>query len=124
MSLLVSTKIYTTRPGAAARVARDWRVVMVPDSDNTVDVLGLYNGISSHAFDELEPYVAIEGDQSIRAQVGRLETGPSQDIPLSVKLADAANAFGIYFKFFVRPEDASFGEGQGDQGTAETPRDN
>ena len=36
--------------------------------------------------------------------MGRLETGLSQDIPLSVKLADATNTFGIYFKFFIRLE--------------------
>ncbi len=75
---------------------------MVPDSNNTLDILGLYNAISSHAFDEQEPFVAIKGDQSVRAQVGRLETGQSQDISLSVKVADAVQAFGIYFKFFVK----------------------
>ena len=117
----MSTKIYyISRPRAAARVARDWRVVLVLDSNNTLDVLGLYNAISSHAFDEQEPFVAIEGgDQSVRAQVGRLETGPSQDIPLSVKVADAAQAFGIYFKFFVRVEEDCSGE---DAGTP-SPRD-
>ena len=89
----MSTKIFSTRPGAAARVARDWRVVMVPDSNNTLDVLGLYDGICSHSFDQHEPFVAIGGSSSVKAQVGRLETGLSQDIPLS----DATNTFGIYF---------------------------
>ena len=68
---------------------------MVPDSNNTLDVLGLYDGICRHSFDQHEPFVAIEGNSSVRAQVGRLQTGLSQDIPLSVKLADATNTFGI-----------------------------
>ena len=102
MSLLVSTKIYTTRGLGVPRVARDWRVVMVPDDDNHLDVLGLYNGIGSHTFDLLEPFVALEGDKSVRAQVGKHQTAQVyQDIPLSVKVSDAAQSFGIYFKFFV-----------------------
>ena len=42
MSLLVSTKIYVANSGAATRVARDWRVVMIPDDiKQSLDVLGL-----------------------------------------------------------------------------------
>ena len=77
-----------------------WRVVMVPDDDNNSDILGLYTGIGSHAFDRLEPFVAIEGDKSVRAQVGKHQTAQDyQDIPLSVKVSDTALSFGIYFKF-------------------------
>ena len=39
----------------ATRVAKDWRVVMVPENNNTVGIMGLFNGISSHTFDE-EPF--------------------------------------------------------------------
>ena len=96
------------------KVARDWRVVMVrmvPDDNNTLDVLGPYTGIGSHAFDQLEPFTD-EGDRCVRAQVGRSQTAQDyQDIPLSIKVADAAQSFGIYFKFFVvlesEPEGAS-----------------
>lgn len=121
MSLLVSTKIYATRGGAtlgaATRVARDWRVVMVPDDNNSMDILGLYNGIGSHTFDQLEPFVAFEGDKSVRAQVGRSQTSQDyQDIPLSVKVADAA---GIYFQVFCMLEDAPCDNQQ----DTETPRD-
>ncbi len=38
----MSTKIYATK-GSGFSVVRDWRVVMVPDDNNTLDVLGLYN---------------------------------------------------------------------------------
>ena len=76
-------------------------VRMVPDDNNTLDVLGLYTGIGSHAFDQLEPFTD-EGDRCVRAQVGRSQTAQDyQDIPLSIKVADAAQSFGIYFKFFV-----------------------
>jgi len=122
MSLLVPTKIYFTssRPRAAATVARDWWVVLVPDNNNTLDVIGLYNAISSHAFDEQKLFAAIEGDDhSVRAQVGRLETGSSQNIPLSVKVADAAQVLEIYFKFFVTGGEDCSGE---DSGTP-SPRD-
>ena len=69
-------------------------VRMVPDDNNTLDVLG-------HAFDQLEPFTD-EGDRCVRAQVGRSQTAQDyQDIPLSIKVADAAQSFGIYFKFFV-----------------------
>ena len=47
--------------------SRDWRVVMVrmvPDDNNTLDVLGLYTGIGSHAFDQLEPFTD-EGDRCV-----------------------------------------------------------
>ena len=110
MSLLVSTKIYAINPGVATRVVRDWRVVMVPDDNNSIDVLGLYEGIANHTFDLLEPFLAFEGDKSIKAQIGRSQVAKDYpDIPLSVKLADAARSFGIYFKFFVLlgPKDAS-----------------
>ena len=84
---------------------------MVPDDNNTLDVLGLYTGIGSYAFDQLEPFTD-EGDRCVRAQVGRSQTAQDyQDIPLSIKVADAAQLFGIYFKFFVvlesEPEGAS-----------------
>ncbi len=71
MSLLLSTKIDTTK-GSDFRVVRDWRVVMIPDDNNTLDVLSLYNGIGSHTFNQLEPFV---GDKSVRAHVGRSQAG-------------------------------------------------
>ena len=79
MSLLVSTKIYTTRC-ATTKVARDWRVVMVrmvPDDNNTLDVLGLYTGIGSHAFDQLEPFTN-EGDTQMCESSSRAITNGSR----------------------------------------------
>ena len=84
---------------------------MVLDSNNTLDVLGWY---SSHSFDQHEPFVAIGGSNSVRAQVGRLETGHS------TKLADATDMFGIYF---TRLEPEEEGPSFEDQGISETPRD-
>ena len=35
------------------------QVVMIPDDNNSFDILGLYDGISSHTFDEVEPLEVI-----------------------------------------------------------------
>jgi len=45
MNMPVATKIYFTssRPRAAATAARNWRLVLVPDNNNSLDVLVLYN---------------------------------------------------------------------------------
>ena len=103
MSLLVSMKILF-QSSVTTRVVREWRIVALPDGNQDLDVVGLYRGICCRTFvgfDQLEPYVAVEGDRPIRVQVGTSETGTYQDIPLLVKVADTAKSFGIYFKFFV-----------------------
>ena len=65
-------------------------MVMVPDDNNSLDILGLYNGIGSHAFDQLEPFSAFRSDKSVRVQVGKSQTAQDyQDIPLCVKVSDA-----------------------------------
>lgn len=73
-------------------------MVEVPDSNNTMDLLDLYNSISNHTLDELEPFVPVVGDQCVRMQVGKLETGHCQDIPLTALVADAARTFGNRFQ--------------------------
>ena len=100
-SLLVSTKIYSCE-GGATKVVRDWRVVMIPDDNNSLDILGLFNGICSHTYDPMEPFVGFAEDRPIKAQVGRSQTAQGyHDLPLSVKVLDASKSFGIYFKFFI-----------------------
>ena len=65
-----------------------------------MDVLGLYKGISSHSFDDMEPFVPMDSSNLIKAQVGKAQG--AQDIPLSVKVADAVRtSLGMYFKFYV-----------------------
>ena len=75
MSLLVSMKILF-QSSMTTRVVREWRIVALPDGNQDLDVVGLYRGICCCTFDQLEPYVALEGD-----------------IPLLVKVADAAKIF-------------------------------
>ena len=71
MSLLVSTKIYVTNSGAATR---DWGVVTIPDDiKQSLDVLGLYKGISSHSFEDMEPFVPMDSSNLIKAQVGKAQ---------------------------------------------------
>ena len=92
----MSTKIYVmctnSRSGAATRVARDWRVViMIPDDiKQSLDVLGLYKGISSHSFEDMEPFVPMMDSSNLtKAQVRKAQAAQDfQDIPLSVKVAD------------------------------------
>ena len=71
----MSTKIYVmcTNSGAATAVARDWRVViMIPD--DSLDVLGLYKGISSHSFDDMEPFVPMMDSSNLtKAQVRKAQ---------------------------------------------------
>ena len=65
MSLLVSTKILF-QSSVTTRVVREWRIVALPDGNQDLDVVGLYRGICCRTFDQLEPYVAVEGDRPIR----------------------------------------------------------
>ena len=68
---------------------------MLPDDNNSLDLLGLYTGISNHAFDELDPFVPPDY-KSIRVQVGKSQLANDyQDIPLCVKVSAAAQTFGI-----------------------------
>ena len=67
-------------------------------------MLGLYKGISSHSFDDMEPFVPMmDSSNLIKAQVGKAQAAQDfQDIPLSVKVADAVRtSLGMYFKFYV-----------------------
>ena len=39
-----------------------WRVVMIPDDiKQSLAVLGFIQGISSHSFDDMEPFVSMHG---------------------------------------------------------------
>ena len=54
MPLLVSTKV-VSRQDLSTKLLRDWRIVSISDEvANHLDVLGLFNGIKDHKFDEHE----------------------------------------------------------------------
>ena len=107
MALLVSIKMvfqYLTKTA----IARDWRVVMVPEDEcSTVTFADLYQKILNHVLDPMEPFILPEEqkDASIRVQIGKEQTGSFQDIPLAVRVADAMPTFGIYIKYFIQCED-------------------
>ena len=101
--MLLSTKIFV-RKGSKTTVAREWRVVSVPDEDcRRTDLLALYNCICNHVFDEMEPYCPVDGGSfPVRAMIGNAQnTNQFQDIPLNVCVADAVGAFGLYIKYIV-----------------------
>ena len=39
-------------------------------------------------------------------QIGKEQAGKFQDIPITVKVADAISTFGVYIKYFVQCEEA------------------
>ena len=57
-NMLVSTKIILQYLARTA-VARDWRVVMIPEGDVSVTLADLYQCIVDHALDTLEPFVLL-----------------------------------------------------------------
>ena len=74
---------------------------MIPDDNNILDILGLFNGICTHTYDPMEPFVGFVEDR-LKDQVGRSQTAQGyHDLPLSVKVSDASKSFGIYFKFII-----------------------
>lgn len=88
--MLVSTRVLT-QTGSKMQVARDWRVVSIPEEDiRRTDILCLYTGIVDHTYNSLEPYSPPPG---------------SRDVPLNVCVADAVALFGVYLKFIVVLED-------------------
>ena len=101
MPLLVSTKV-VSRQDLSTKLLRDWRIVSISDEvANHLDVLGLFNGIKDHKFDEHEP-LALTEDLPLSAQIGSaLNAKNFQDLPLSAKVADAVSAFGLYIKFVL-----------------------
>ena len=77
---------------------------MIPDDiKQSLDVLGLYKGISSHSFDDMEPFVPMDSSNLTKPQVGKAQAAQDfQNILLSVKVADAVRtSLGMYFKFYV-----------------------
>ena len=55
MPLLVSTKV-VSRQDLSTKLLRDWRIISISDEvANHLDVLGLFNRIKDHKFDEHEP---------------------------------------------------------------------
>ena len=118
MALLVSTKIIFEYAAKTA-VACDWRVVMIPeDGYSDVTFIDLYQNILNHTFDPLEPFVLSE-ELSIRVQIGKEQAGKFQEIPITVKVADAISTFGVYIKYFVQCEEA-----QGPSVSVANPRRN
>ena len=90
-------------------LARDWRVVNVPDDEsNVVNFIDLYTKIVEHSLDPLEPFVLPDDKKNapIRVKIGRSQTSSDfQDVPLTVKVSEAVELFGLYVKFFVQCED-------------------
>ena len=67
-------------------------------------MLGLYKGISSHPLMTWSHlYPCMDSSNLAKAQVGKAQAAQDfQDIPLSVKVADAVRtSLGMYFKFCV-----------------------
>ena len=101
--MLVSTRI-VVQYGARTQIARDWRVVNIPEEDTRrTDILRLYRGIVGHIYDTLETYnPPIGADEApLRAMIGQTQNANFQDIPLNVCLADTVALFGVYIKFIV-----------------------
>ena len=92
---------------ARTAVARDWRVVMIPEGDVSVTLADLYQCIVDHALDTLEPFVLLPEQKNvpIKAQIGKEQAGAFQDIPMAVSISDAVPTFGVYIKFFVQCEE-------------------
>ena len=106
--MLLSTRI-VFQFAARTTLARDWRVVNVPDDEfSNVNFVDLYVKIVEHSLDALEPLVLPEDKKNapIRVQIGRSQNASDfQDVPLTVKVSDALALFGVYVKFFVQCEE-------------------
>ena len=91
--------------GSKTQVARDWRVVNIPEEDvRRTDIFRLYVRIVEHTFDSLEPYSPPVGskDAPVRALIGKTQNAKDfQDIPLNVCVADAVALFEVYIKFMI-----------------------
>ena len=87
-------------------MARDWRVVNVPDDKlKDVNFIDLYMKIVEDTLDLLELFVLPKNKKNapIRVQIGEnLNASNFQDVPLTVKVSDAVALFGLYVKFFVQ----------------------
>ena len=99
MPLLVSTKI-VSRQDLSTKLLRDWRIVSISDEIAVhLDVLGLFNGIKDHRFDEHEP-LTLTKDLPLTAQIANAQNAKFfQDLPLFATVADVVSAFGLYIKF-------------------------
>ena len=108
LKMLLSTRI-VFQFAARTTLARDWRVVNVPDDEsNNVNFIDLYVKIVEHSLDALEPLILPEDKKNapIRVQIGRSQNASDfQDVPLTVKVSDALALFGVYVKFFVQCEE-------------------
>ena len=71
--MLVSTRLLI-QTGSKTQVARDWRVVNIPEEDvRRTDIFRLYVGIVDHTFDSLELYSPPLGsrDAPVRALIDK-----------------------------------------------------
>lgn len=104
-TMLVSTKI-VRRFSSKSQVAREWRVVHIPEEDGRdVDLATLFTRIINHTYDPLEPFCPSneEREAPIRAEIGKTQaTTDFQGIPLSIRVADAIALFGVYIKFYLQ----------------------
>ena len=88
-------------------LARDWRVVCIPEEDRGIDVATLFSRIADHIYDPLEPFSpsATIRNAAIRGEVGSSQEGNFQGFPLTVLVGDLVQAFGSYIKFFILCEE-------------------
>ena len=74
--MLISTRILR-RYASKTLVARDWRVVDIPDEDAaTTNLSILYQNICSHSYDALEPFQPApeDVDAPLKAEIGSTQT--------------------------------------------------
>ena len=112
--VLVSTMLVSTRVvlqySARKVVVRDWRIVVIPEEDiATASVLSLFEAIVHHTYDALEPLILSpdQRDCPVQAQVNRTAPGSFQDIPMTARLVELVEAFGMYIKFVLQLESAT-----------------
>ena len=75
--MLISTRILR-RYASKTLVARDWRVVDIPDENAaTTNLSILYQNICSHSYDALEPFQPApeDVDAPLKAEIGSTQTG-------------------------------------------------
>ena len=103
-AMLISTKIIR-QYSSKTQVAREWRVVQVPEEDAAVmDISSLFTRIVEHVYDPLEPFIPLESDRDapIRAEIGSSQSGSDfQGIPVTVCVANAVSLFGLYIKLYI-----------------------
>ena len=105
--MLISTRILR-KYASKTVVARDWRVVDIPDEDAGTTTLSiLYQNICSHTYDAMEPFQPTleDMDAPLKAEIGSTQTGGDfQSLPLTVCVGEVVRLFGLYIKLYILME--------------------